>query len=66
MPLLVATVFDAILQLLILRSVRMGHAVLTGCLLVGLPYALVRTITNRIVPRNFVGPPCREGPDAAG
>jgi hypothetical protein len=46
-PFLIATVIDGVLQLIILGRLLPGAAMLTGGLLVGLPYALVRALTNR-------------------
>jgi hypothetical protein len=43
-----ATLLDSVLQLVSLHTLRPGYAVLTGCLLVALPYALVRAITTRV------------------
>ena len=46
-PLAVAVALDAVLQYVILRSVRLWHAVLAGTILIALPYVLARGLTNR-------------------
>lgn len=63
-PFLVATVMDAFLQMLILRTLHPGQAALTGCLLVGLPYAVTRALTNRAVSHRHRHPPFDRGEHA--
>ena len=48
-PLAVAIVVDALLQYVIFRSVRFGHALLAGTVLIALPYTAARGLTNRYV-----------------
>ena len=48
-PLVVAVLLDAILQYVILRSVRVWHALLAGTILIALPYVAARGATNRYV-----------------
>jgi len=50
-PLIVAILVDMVVQYLIFRSVRLWSALLVGALLVALPYAATRALTNRIVRR---------------
>jgi len=47
-PIVVATILDCIAQYLIFKHVRLIPALLVGTLVMGLPYALARGITNRI------------------
>lgn len=46
-PLVVASLLDALLQYVIFRSVRLWHALLAGTILIALPYAAARSLTNR-------------------
>lgn len=46
-PLIVAVLLDAILQYIILRSVQLWHALVAGTILIALPYAVARSLTNR-------------------
>lgn len=55
MPLCLGIVIDGILQYYTLGVVRLLHAAIVGVLLVWLPYALSRAITNRIVRRRAEG-----------
>ena len=48
-PLVVAVLLDALLQYIIFRSVRLWHALLAGTILIALPYAAARGLTNRYV-----------------
>jgi len=50
-PLIVAILVDMVVQYLIFRSVRLWSALLVGAVLVALPYAATRALTNRIVRR---------------
>ena len=47
----VAILFDVVSQFLIFREIHPGAALLLGPVLVALPYALSRALTNRIVGR---------------
>lgn len=60
-PLIVAILVDMVVQYLIFRSVRLWSALLVGALLVALPYAATRALTNRIVRRWGSGRPRRRG-----
>lgn len=55
MPLCLGMVLDAILQYYTLGVVRVLHAMVVGFLLVWLPYAVSRALTNRIVRRRAEG-----------
>jgi hypothetical protein len=55
-PLVVAVLLDAILQYVILRSVRLWHALLAGTILIALPYAVARGLTNRYVQHRRLRP----------
>lgn len=48
-PLVVAVLLDAILQYIMFQSVRLWHALLAGTILIALPYAAARGLTNRYV-----------------
>jgi hypothetical protein len=48
-PVLLGAILDGIAQYLIFKHVRPAAAVLVGALVMGIPYALSRGITNRIV-----------------
>jgi hypothetical protein len=65
-PFLIATAIDCVMQYLILRNVHLGYALLTGCLFVGLPYALVRAGTNRVLTHDYHWPPHKEHERTAG
>lgn len=47
-PFVIGVAIDLILQYFIFQRVRLVPAVIVGLLLIGLPYALARGITNRI------------------
>jgi hypothetical protein len=47
-PFIVGVVLDLILQYFIFQHVRLIPALMAGILLIGLPYALARGLTNRI------------------
>ena len=55
-PLIVAVLLDAILQYVILESVRLWHALLAGTMLIALPYAAARGLTNRYVQHRRLRP----------
>jgi hypothetical protein len=55
-PLVVAVLLDAILQYVILRSVRLWHALAAGTVLIALPYVLARGLTNRYVQHRRLRP----------
>jgi hypothetical protein len=55
-PLVVAVLLDAILQYVILRSVRIWHALLAGTILIALPYVAARGLTNRYVQHRRLRP----------
>ena len=48
-PIIIGAILDGIAQYLIYGHIRPGVAVLVGTLIMGVPYALARGITNRIV-----------------
>ena len=48
-PIIIGAILDGIAQYLIYGHIRPGVAVLVGALIMGVPYALARGITNRIV-----------------
>ena len=48
-PLAVAIALDALLQYVIVRSVRFWHALLAGTILIAIPYSVARGLTNRYV-----------------
>jgi len=50
-PLVIAVVMDGIIQVYVLRQFSLVGALLVGGLLVGLPYALARSVTNRLAQR---------------
>ena len=50
-PLLIGIILDAVVQIYLFHSVSLFGAILVGGLLVGLPYALARGITNRLSKR---------------
>ncbi len=54
-PLIVAILVDMVVQYLIFRSVHLWSALLVGALLIALPYAAARALTNRIVRRQGAG-----------
>jgi hypothetical protein len=64
-PLAIATVLDGVLQVLIRQRLRPAEAVLTGCLLVGLPYVIVRALANRLATRVHRGWRARDEPPEA-
>jgi hypothetical protein len=47
-PVIIGTVFDAIAQYLIFKSIRPLPAILVGVTVIGIPYTLARGLTNRI------------------
>jgi hypothetical protein len=47
-PLSIAIVIEAILEFYTLRSIRPSWAILVGIFLVGLPYIVVRALSNRM------------------
>lgn len=47
-PFIIGVILDLILQYFIFERVRLIPAIIAGLLLIGLPYALTRGITNRI------------------
>jgi hypothetical protein len=55
-PLVVAVLLDALLQYVILRSVRLWHALLAGTILIALPYAAARGLTNRYMQHRRLRP----------
>ena len=55
-PLAVAVLLDAILQYVILRSVRLWHALLAGTILIALPYVVARGLTNRYLQHRRLRP----------
>jgi hypothetical protein len=55
-PLVVAVLLDALLQYVILRSIRLWHALLAGTILIALPYAAARSLTNRYVQHGRLRP----------
>lgn len=50
-PLAVAVMLDALAQYIIFRSVQLWHALLAGTILIAIPYAMARSLTNRYVHR---------------
>lgn len=50
-PFIIGVIIDLILQYFIFERVRLIPAIIVGLLLIGLPYALARGITNRIATR---------------
>jgi hypothetical protein len=50
-PFIIGVVLDLIFQYFIFQRARLIPAVIVGLLLIGLPYALARGITNRMVAR---------------
>ncbi len=56
-PLVIAMVMDGIIQVYVLRHFSLVGTLLVGGLLVGLPYALARSVTNRLVGRRAPRPP---------
>jgi hypothetical protein len=50
-PIIVAIVLDVVVQFLMFGFVWPGAAILVGVFLMGLPYALARGISNRIMTR---------------
>lgn len=55
-PLTVAVVLDGILQAITLHRVRPLAALMVGGLLVALPFAIARALTNRVVTRSHHRP----------
>lgn len=55
-PLVVAVLLDALLQYVLLRSVRLWHALLAGAILIALPYAVARGLTNRYLQHRRLRP----------
>jgi hypothetical protein len=49
-------VLDAVAQLLIYRQVHPGAALVIGPMLIGLPYAVARALTNRVAKSMGAGP----------
>lgn len=49
--LIVAVLLDAVVQLILLRTVYPGAALIVGIALMALPYAAARALTNRFVSR---------------
>ena len=52
MPFSVAVILDSILQIVIFDVWRLQGALLVGLCLVGIPYVVVRSISNRLFSRN--------------
>ncbi len=50
-PLIIAVVLDSILQIIIFDVLRLQWALVVGLCLVGIPYVLVRGISNRVLTR---------------
>jgi len=48
-PIIIAIVLDAIVQFMMFRFVWPGAAIIVGVFIMGLPYALARGISNRIM-----------------
>lgn len=48
-PIIVAIILDAVVQFLMFRFVWPGAAIIVGVFIMGLPYALARGVTNRIM-----------------
>lgn len=48
-PVIIATVIDAIVQDLMFQHVRPLTALIVGILLMGLPYSIARSLSNRII-----------------
>ena len=48
-PLIIGIILDGIVQYMIFESINFKGAIIVGIVLVGLPYAIVRGITNRIM-----------------
>ena len=55
-PLVIAVLLDALLQYLMFRSIRLWHALLAGAILIALPYAAARGLTNRYLRRRRLRP----------
>ena len=55
-PLAVAVLLDAVLQYVMFHSVRLWHAVLAGTILIAIPYAVARGLTNRYARRRRLRP----------
>ena len=47
-PLIVAMILDAVVQYLLFHHMRIVGAIVTGGVLMGVPYSLAREIANRI------------------
>ena len=52
MPFSVAVILDSILQIIIFDVWRLQWALVVGLFLVGIPYVVVRSISNRLFSRN--------------
>jgi uncharacterized membrane protein len=63
-PFLVAIVLDSILQAYTLGYVRPLAAIIVGGLLIALPFAIARGLTNRLLTRRRQGPAGPPGPHA--
>ena len=50
-PLMIAILLDAVVQYMLFRTVRLWGAVLVGTILMGLPYSIARSISNRVASR---------------
>lgn len=50
-PVLIATIIDCVLQLIILKTIHPLQGLLTGGLLMGVPYAICRALSNRVASR---------------
>lgn len=48
-PVVVGIIIDAAFQYVVLERIRVAPAIVVGTLVLGIPYALARGITNRIV-----------------
>lgn len=55
-PLVIAVLLDALLQYIMFRAVRLWHALAAGAILIALPYAAARGLTNRYVQRRRLRP----------
>lgn len=60
-----ATVFDAVIQYMILGMIYPGAAIIVGVVCMAIPYVLARGITNRLVSRMPSIRATRQGPPLA-
>jgi len=65
-PIILGTILDCIAQYLIFKHVRLVPALLVGTLVMGVPYALARGVTNRIATLRQRGTEHHDAPKPAG